>query len=193
MTYRNDHRTHGIAPATQQFSITSSFLPQTQLLTRSTIFTPPFVSATASSGLVVTFRSLTPASCQLTGSTRGSQIYFQVDAGTCSIRASQGGSDAIPQQLMPTAHSHSIQRRRSGSHRPPTTRTSRSGEHCADRRYYRHRLFELAQPRRFLQRPAWSERRLLPYRYWSNVGVGTYTLEAKADQFPGSHRYRSRS
>ena len=85
---------NGVAPdATQAFSISSNALGQTITFDPIVlVLIPPAVNATASSGLPVTLSSLTPGSCQLTGSSPGSQIVFQVMAGTCSIRAAQGGS-----------------------------------------------------------------------------------------------------
>ena len=94
VTYAGTISAHnGITPdATQAFSITPTFRPQA--INPIQLFFPgSSVHATASSGLAVTLTSLTPASCQLSGSTSGSLIIFQVVAGTCSIRASQGGDD----------------------------------------------------------------------------------------------------
>lgn len=82
---------NGVAPAaTQNFSITIAPANQTitfGALTNKTYGDPPFtVSATASSGLAVTFSSLTAPVCTVSGAT-----VTIVAAGSCTIRALQGG------------------------------------------------------------------------------------------------------
>ena len=75
----------------QSFAITSGLLSQTitfGALSNKALGTPPFtVSATASSGLPVSFSSLTPAVCAAAGNT-----VLVVAVGTCTIRASQAGN-----------------------------------------------------------------------------------------------------
>jgi hypothetical protein len=94
VTYAGTISAHnGITPdATQAFSITPTFRPQA--INPIQLFFPgSSVHATAPRVSRSRSRALTPASCQLSGSTSGSLIIFQVVAGTCSIRASQGGDD----------------------------------------------------------------------------------------------------
>jgi hypothetical protein len=78
-------------PATQTFSIAIDQASQSITfagLSTTPVAAPPFaVSATASSGLVVTFSSLTPATCALSSNT-----VTLVSGGTCTIRASQPGN-----------------------------------------------------------------------------------------------------
>ncbi|CAH1088188.1 FG-GAP-like repeat-containing protein [Candidatus Nitrotoga sp. 1052] len=82
---------NGVAPAaTQNFSITIAPANQTitfGALTNKTYGDSPFtVSATASSGLAVTFSLLTAPVCTVSGAT-----VTIVAAGSCTIRALQGG------------------------------------------------------------------------------------------------------
>jgi hypothetical protein len=78
----------GAAPVDQTFSITKlsqtiTFAP----LSDRTIADPPFaISATASSGLAVTF--VASGACTLSGNT-----VTLTAIGTCTIRASQAGND----------------------------------------------------------------------------------------------------
>jgi predicted extracellular nuclease len=67
---------------------TITFDPLPNILVASLAFT---VSASASSGLAVTFTSQTPAICT-TGGTNGSRITPIGTVGTCTIRASQAGN-----------------------------------------------------------------------------------------------------
>src|SRR5206468_7473686 len=73
----------------QGFSVTQ--VPQTitfGTLANKTIGAPPFtISATASSGLTVSFAALTAATCTVSGNT-----VTLVAAGLCTIRASQAGN-----------------------------------------------------------------------------------------------------
>ncbi len=85
---------NSVTPATtQNFSITIAPANQTiafDALANKTYGDPPFtVSATASSGLAVSFTSPTPAVCTSSG-TNGSTITL-VAVGTCTLRLSQGG------------------------------------------------------------------------------------------------------
>jgi hypothetical protein len=82
---------NGVDPsATQAFAIAIAKAAQSITfapLSSRTLGTPPFtISATASSGLSVTFSSLTPAACTVTGTT-----VTLLAASTCTIRASQAG------------------------------------------------------------------------------------------------------
>lgn len=77
--------------ATQNFTLTVARLNQTISFvappTQSFTLTPYNLTASATSGLAVTFASNTPAVCQASGTT----VLFQ-SAGTCSIVASQFGN-----------------------------------------------------------------------------------------------------
>ncbi|MFN8024200.1 MAG: hypothetical protein U0Q03_21905 [Acidimicrobiales bacterium] len=75
-------RTFTVNRANQTITFTS---PGNQTITAS----PITVSATANSGLPVTFTTTTPAVCTANG-TNGSSITL-LDAGTCSVRAEQAG------------------------------------------------------------------------------------------------------
>jgi hypothetical protein len=84
--------TNGVPPdATQAFAITIAGTAQTitfNALANQTLGASPFaLSATASSGLTVSFATLTSAVCTVSGST-----VTLVAAGTCTIRASQAGN-----------------------------------------------------------------------------------------------------
>ncbi|MBN9085016.1 MAG: Ig-like domain repeat protein [Rhizobiales bacterium] len=76
-------------PVTQSFTITAGVNTITFPALANTPFTspPPALSATASSGLTVTYVSITTSNCTVSGST----ITF-VAAGSCSITASQAGN-----------------------------------------------------------------------------------------------------
>jgi hypothetical protein len=97
----------------QSLTVTSGLLSQTitfGALSSKTLGTPPFtVSATASSGLPVTFSSLTTAVCTVSGS-----MVTLVAAGTCTIRASQAGNttyapaSSVDQTLSVTQASQTI-------------------------------------------------------------------------------------
>ena len=83
---------NGVLPnATQSFSITIAGAAQTirfSLPTNQNFGTQPFtISASASSGLPVAFVSLSQSACAMNGNT-----VTLLAAGTCTIRASQGGS-----------------------------------------------------------------------------------------------------
>jgi hypothetical protein len=72
--------------------------------------TPPFsISATASSGLVVSFISKTPGVCTVSGS-----VVALVAQGTCTIEATQAGNAVyamampVPQSFQVTTHRQSI-------------------------------------------------------------------------------------
>ncbi len=77
-------------PVTQTFAVTSGVQTITFAKPANTAFTstPPRLSATATSGLAVTYASTTPAVCTVTPT---GTITF-VSAGACSITASQAGS-----------------------------------------------------------------------------------------------------
>jgi hypothetical protein len=78
-------------PVTRSFQVTVGTTPQTitfNPLSSQPVNAPPFtVSATASSGLPVSFSSKTPGICTVSGST-----VTLVAGGTCTIQASQPGS-----------------------------------------------------------------------------------------------------
>ncbi len=81
-------------PVNQSFTVTTGALtPQTITfgpLANQTLGAAPFtISATASSGLPVSFLSITPAVCTV----NGSQVTL-LAAGTCTIEADQGGNGA---------------------------------------------------------------------------------------------------
>jgi hypothetical protein len=87
--------TYNPAPSVTQRFVIASPTKQSQTITfaslpNKTLGDPPFaVSATASSGLPVTFTGLTPVVCTVTGNT-----VTLLAAGQCSILASQGGNTA---------------------------------------------------------------------------------------------------
>jgi len=82
-----------VSPATQSVALQGTGTQQTQMilfaaLPNQVIGTPPFtVSATASSGLPVSFGSATPSVCTVSGAT-----VTLVAVGTCSIQATQAGN-----------------------------------------------------------------------------------------------------
>ena len=80
------------APVTQSFTVAVGLLAQTIAFTQpgsQTMGTPPApLVATASSGLAVTFASITPAVCMASGTT-----LTLVSAGTCTVAASQAGNN----------------------------------------------------------------------------------------------------
>jgi FG-GAP-like repeat/Bacterial Ig-like domain (group 3)/Putative Ig domain len=83
---------NGVVPAaTQAFSLTIA--PSSQTITvvalgNQAFTTPPFLlTASASSGLLVTFSSLTPSVCATTSNT-----VALIAAGTCTVRATQDGN-----------------------------------------------------------------------------------------------------
>ena len=87
---------NGINPsATQGFVITIA--AGSQIITFASLgnqmlgAAPVPVSASASSGLVVTFSSLTPSVCTVTTTVNGTTVAF-IAIGTCTLRASQGGN-----------------------------------------------------------------------------------------------------
>ncbi|TMH06184.1 MAG: hypothetical protein E6H67_06865 [Betaproteobacteria bacterium] len=84
--------TNGVPPdATQTFAVTINQANQTITFNppgNQTIVNPPFtISATASSGLPISFASLTPSVCTVNGNT-----VFLVAIGPCTIRSSQAGN-----------------------------------------------------------------------------------------------------
>ena len=86
--------TNGVAPnATLAFSISITGAPQAIAFAAVPNQTfgsqPPFLAATASSGLSVTFAVLTPSVCAINGNT-----ISLIRAGTCTIRASQSGNSS---------------------------------------------------------------------------------------------------
>jgi hypothetical protein len=80
------------SPATQSFTVTAGQQTIAFGAIASQVFgTSPFtLTATASSGLAVTFASNTPAVCAVSGST-----VSLLAVGTCSVTASQGGNSSV--------------------------------------------------------------------------------------------------
>jgi kumamolisin len=97
---------YAAAPVTQSFRITSGTTPQTitfaPLPDKPYSTTPITVSATASSGLTVSFASTTPATCIVSGD----EVKF-VTTGRCAIQATQAGS-SVYEPAKPVTQSFTI-------------------------------------------------------------------------------------
>ncbi len=112
-------------PVTQSFSVTAATQTITfgALADRSITQSPFSVSASASSGLAVVFKTTTPTVCTSSG-TNGASITL-LAAGTCTVEADQAGNGAY---LAATgrSHSRSYSRRRRSRSPSARSRTSRS-------------------------------------------------------------------
>ncbi len=96
--------TNGVLPsAAQAFSITPAGVAQTITWNQlggylfGVLIQPVYATATASSGDSVSFTSLTPGVCSVSatdfsGTLSGATVTLLMKAGTCTIRASQGGN-----------------------------------------------------------------------------------------------------